>query len=272
MTTSPRGVRPGPRGFALLIVLWSVVLLAMLATVMTSTGRSEMQLAGNLRRAAAAEAAADGGVAAAVFHLSDAPARAWAADGLPHETRIGAYVVTIRVLDENGKLNPNYAPPELTAAVIAATGVDRSTAAGLAQAFADWHQIGGLDIVVAHYRQAGMAAVPTGQPFRSMEELGLVMGMTPQLLARITPYFSVYATGPLELSHAAPLLREAVRALSGGQTPTAPAAGRPTVVTVVSDARARDGSRFVRQAVAKLGADQAGRPSHTLQWEALARS
>jgi len=39
------------RGFALLIVLWSMALLALLLTQVTATGRSETQLADNLRRA-----------------------------------------------------------------------------------------------------------------------------------------------------------------------------------------------------------------------------
>ncbi len=254
-----------PGGFALLIVLWSVVLLALLTTVLTASGRSEVQLAGNLRRAAAAEAAADAGIAEAVFHASDAPARAWQADGQPHLITIGAYAVRVQVGDENGKLNPNYAPPQLMAAVIAATGVERTRAAAIAQAFADWHAISNLGQVEAQYRQAGMAAAPTGQPFRSLDELGLVIGMTPDSLARIRPYLSVFTNGPLELAHAAPLLREVARTLEGEQ-PQAPDQ-RPSVINVMSDAQAADGSRFVRHAVVALGADRAGRPFQTLQWD-----
>ncbi len=256
--------RAQPRGFALLIVLWSVVLLALLTTAMTASGRSEMQLSGNLRRAAAAEAAADAGVAEAVFHVSDAPARAWLADGQPRLVRLGGYAVTVQIGDENGKLNPNYAPPALTAAVISAAGVDASRAARLAQAIVDWHSLGNLDLVVAQYRQSGMPAAPTGQPFRSVDELGLVMGMTPDVLARIRPYFSVFTNGPLDLPGAAPLVQRAVVALEGPQ-PQVPYQ-RPTVINVVADARGADGSRFVRSAVVALVPDRAGRPFQTLQW------
>ena len=253
-----------PRGFALLIVLWSVALLALLTTVLTATGRSEVQLAGNLRRAAAAEAAADAGVAEAVFHVSDAPNRAWQPDGQPRLVRLGGYAVTVQVQDENGKLNPNYSPPALTAAVIAATGVDASRAATLAQAFVDWHSLGNVLLVQAQYRQAGMAVAPTGQPFRSIDELGLVIGMTPEILAHIRPYFSVYTNGPLEPSRAAPLVQRVVTALEGVQ-PQVPSQ-RPNVINVVADARSADGSRFVRSAVVALGANRAGRPFQTLQW------
>ena len=254
-----------PRGFALLIVLWSVVLLALLTTVLMASGRSEGQLAGNLRRAAAAEAAADAGVAEAVFHVTDAGAQAWHADSQPRLVRIGGYAVTVQVADENGKLNPNFSPPALTAAVIAAaTGMDAARAAKLAQAFFDWHSLGTQSQMATQYRQAGMAAAPTGQPFRSIDELGLVIGMTPDILARIRPYFSVFTNGPLDVSAAPPLVQRVVIAMQGSQPP--PQRQRPNVINVVADARAADGSRFVRSAVVALGLDRAGRPFQTVQW------
>ena len=57
------------RGFALLIVLWTVALLALLATWITAAGRTEAQLAGNLRDAATADLVADGTAHEAVFYL-----------------------------------------------------------------------------------------------------------------------------------------------------------------------------------------------------------
>jgi general secretion pathway protein K len=50
------------RGFALLIVLWTMVLLALLVAQFTTTGRTEVQVATNLRANAATEAAADGAI------------------------------------------------------------------------------------------------------------------------------------------------------------------------------------------------------------------
>lgn len=73
------------RGFALLIVLWAVVLLALLATRLMAAGRTELQLSANLRGAAEAEAAADGAVQEAMFHLLN-PSDAWRADGADRPT------------------------------------------------------------------------------------------------------------------------------------------------------------------------------------------
>ncbi len=259
--------RQHPRGFALLIVLWSVVLLAILATGITLAGRSDTQLAGNIRRAAAAEAAADAGVAAAVFHMADAPARAWVADGRPRALPFGRYAITLRIRDENRLLNPNFAPPALMAALLAAAGADTQRAAAIALAIVEWHAPGMREQVTARYRAAGQPAAPTGQAFASVGEVGLVMGMTPALLAALRPHLSVFAPGPLNYAQADPVVRDALRSLGGGEPPAAEP--RASVLDITADAQGADGSRFVRHAVVALGQDEAKRLYETLLWEAL---
>lgn len=256
-----------PRGFALLIVLWSVVLLALLATGITAAGRSDLQLAGNVRRAAAAEAAADGGIAAAVFHASDTPARAWLADGRAHILPFGPYTLTVRIADESRKVNPNFAPTALLAAVIVASGGDATQAAAVAQSIADWHAPGATEALAAAYRAAGLPAAPPGLPFRSVAELGFVMGMTPELLARLRPHVSVYAIGIVDAAQADPVVRAALRSTGVADPPASPV--QPSVLDITCDAQGRDGSRFIRHAVVALGRDQTGRPFRTLLWDAL---
>ena len=124
--SEPLDARPAPagtprlkrreQGFALLIVLWAMVLLALLVTGITGTGRTEAQLAGNLRENAQLQAEADGAVYDVIFH-------ALATSGPPlafGQTIRGEHV--IRVEDEAGKVNPNTAPPQLLAGVAAARG------------------------------------------------------------------------------------------------------------------------------------------------------
>lgn len=252
------------RGFALLIVLWSVVLLALLATGITAAGRSDVQLAGNIRRAASAQAAADGGIAAALFHLGDTPGRAWQADGSDHRLTIGGYALTVRIADESRKVNPTAAPPRLMAALLTGCGSDPSRAAALADAINAWHTPGAQDVAVARYRAAGLGAAPTGAALRSVGELGLVIGMTPDLLACLQPHLSVFAADQVNLAQADPAVQAALRSL--GQAD--PSTVRPSVVEITADARAGDGGRFIRHAIVSLGRDQAGRAFRVLLWDA----
>jgi general secretion pathway protein K len=256
------------RGFALLIVLWSIVLLALLATQITAAGRSELQLAANLREAASAEAAADGGVFMAVFHVLDGPAARWDADGSLHETSQGRFRLQVRIEDENGKINPNTAPQDLLAGLLSAEGADPSTSQSIARAIVDWRSPGNAQIKVQQYRSAGRGLAPDGLPFRTVAELGNVLGMTPELLARVTPHLSVYADGGVEYVHADPVVQSVLRLASGGPPPASPGPPPPpTVATIISEATDARGGRFVRRAVIAFAPDQAGRLFRPLTWQ-----
>jgi general secretion pathway protein K len=255
------------RGFALLIVLWSIVLLALLATQITAAGRSELQLAANLREAASAEAAADGGVFMAVFHVLDAPPGRWDADGSIHETSQGRFRLQVRIEDENGKINPNDAPQDLLAALLSAEGADPASQS-IAHAIVDWRFPGDAQAKAQQYRSAGRNVAPEGRPFRSVAELGNVLGMTPELLARIAPHLSVYADSTVDYARADPVVQSVLRLTSGGPPPAAPGPSPPpTVATITSEATDARGGRFVRRAVVAFASDAAGRLFRTLTWQ-----
>jgi len=57
------------RGVALLVVLWTLALLALIGTQLVGAGRGELLLARNLIDAASVQAATDGGVVAPPFNL-----------------------------------------------------------------------------------------------------------------------------------------------------------------------------------------------------------
>ena len=254
-------------GFALLIVLWSVVLLSLLATQITAAGRSDLQLAGNLREAAEAEAAADAGVFTAIYRVLD-PATRWAADDSPHVEDFGRFRLTIRVLDEDGKVNPNLVPPDLMAALLMAGGADAATARAIAIAIGEWRFPGNAAQKLQRYRAAGRQAGPTGQPFRSVGELGLVLGMTPALLTAVSPHMSVYADGSLEYAHADPALQAIIRGLTGAAPPPPAIPPPPTAATITATAVDAKGGRFTRRATVAFGRDRAGHLFRILAWQA----
>jgi Tfp pilus assembly protein PilX len=100
----------GARGFALIIVLWGLVLIGLLITHLTAAGRMDTHITANLLSNASAAAAADGAVTAAIYHFLDPDERQrWAADGEDHAVTIGASTVTVRMFDEAGRVNPNLA-------------------------------------------------------------------------------------------------------------------------------------------------------------------
>ncbi len=256
-------------GFALLIVLWSLVLIALLITQVTATGRSEAVLAGNLRRAAALRAETDGTVQEAAFHLLDTAAP-WAADGSAHVLRLPGAAVSISIVDEAGKINPNHASPVLLAALLRAAGQSAVDADRIASEIVQWRfpsaEPAATGAKAQRYRAAGKDYAPPNADFESVSELGLVLGMSPALLARLTPYLTIYTDTDPDPRLATPVVAAALASV-GTPVPTG-ALPPPRVVTVTASGVAAGGGQFIRRAVVSLGPDRAGALLRIVTWDA----
>lgn len=199
------------RGFALLIVLWSMALLALMITIVLANGRTAITLAGNVRDAAAADARADGAINEALFHALANGAAHWAPDGSWHDLPEG---VRVRVTTLGGLINPNLAPTNLLAGLLQACGADEAQAKRVAAAIIDWRSppltAAAAQARVQSYRRAGLQFAPPGAAFSDLAELGDVLGMTPALLQAMLPYMSLYQTDDPDPALSSPLVRRAL--------------------------------------------------------------
>jgi general secretion pathway protein K len=255
-------------GFALLLVLWTVVLLALIGTQLTAAGRGETRLAASLRDAAVTEAAADAGVEEAIYHAIDTSPAHWPADAVGHLIQLPAATVTVEIRNEAGKINLNVAPPELLAALIQAAGLDTTHAASLSRAIADWRfhdvQLQGGARTDA-YRAAGRSLGPPGAPFQTLEELGLVLGMTPGLLDRLTPYLTLFHEGAPNAQAASSVVRQAL-SMSTGNAPLDPAPAEESVIGVTARATGQNGHQFTRDCIVRIGQSRGGGLYQILTW------
>ena len=203
------------RGFALLVVLWSLVLIALLTSQILASGRSALHLAGNLRNAAQAQALADGAINEALLHELSTGADHWAPDGAPHALPGG---ITVRVTSLAAKINPNLASIGLLAGLFQAVGAGPDQALQLANAIIAWRSQAisqtAAQALQASYKQAGLPYGPPNRNFADLSELGDVMGMTPALLAAALPHMDLYQSGDPDPSLADPVVRQAL-SLSG---------------------------------------------------------
>jgi general secretion pathway protein K len=198
-------------GFALLVVLWTLGFLSLLGTALVAVGRQEAQRARNLLDAAAVEAKADGAVQQAIYSLLDPSPARWLADGKRRLLRSGHYRTEIRLDDENGKVNPNFAPVEMMQALLVRVGVAGPDAAKLAARIEQWRTPGNQAV-----RLASTQAVPLSQgggPFESIDELGQVPGMTHDLLARLKPHLSLFSNYDPDATTSDPVVAAAIGAL-----------------------------------------------------------
>ncbi|ALN59518.1 general secretion pathway protein K [Lysobacter enzymogenes] len=284
------------RGAALLLVMWLVALLTALIGAFALTARTE-NLQGRVQvRGLVAHNAARAGVEYALTRVAMSDQKLqWLPDGRPNRWRYGDAQLEIKIVDENGKVDLNQADAQLLTALLQATGkMEQSEAARLAGAIIDWRDAdtltqpaGGAED--ADYASAGRPYGAKDAEFESVAELQQVLGISPELYARIEPLVTVYSgrTRPEQAFAAkevldamglngADLVRQRERNQPGSQLQGAGAGGvggglvgeRSGTYSIESRARLTDGRESVLRVVVRAGGGAVpGMPYTPLRWE-----
>jgi general secretion pathway protein K len=251
----PSPDRSSSGGFALIIVLWTLVLIGFIASHIVVTARLETKIAGNLVANAGAEAAADGAVYQAIFGLLDPrPDARWTVGEPMRELTIGDYRVAVQVRDEAARISPNSASPALIEALLQVTGTDAASARRLANAIREW--IGDSTVspeaVLEAYRAAGLDYGPPSEPMETLDELQYVLGITPEIYAVIRPHLSLFAPAEPDLAQADAIVNAAVIATGRSYTaPVLPETRDSVTVRVIAEAESAK-ARALRTAVVRL--------------------
>ena len=267
MTADSQGMRHRPadrRGIVLVLVLWTVGLLALIGARLTGGSRTDLAIAARLVEAAAVEAAADGAVHEAILRLADGGGLHWPADRVPRITEMGGVRVDVTIENLAGRLNPNTAPAALMAALLFRLGMPGERALAQGAALQDWRMPGANAMLGGRkqqiYRMAGLAYGPPGQSFEQDDEIEAAAGMTPEVAAALRPFLSIHNGGAIDPLHAAPALRQALEDTGinqlAAQTPAA-------TVEILALARAGAEARFIRRAIVRF---TPGRPVQFLAW------
>ncbi|MCU7917755.1 MAG: general secretion pathway protein GspK [Candidatus Thiodiazotropha sp. (ex Epidulcina cf. delphinae)] len=187
------------RGIVLVLVLWTLVLLMTIVSAVSSSIHTESTLAHHQLDQTRSRALAE-----AAFHYAAARAfdpdseMAWEADGLPHDWRFDGVEMVIRLQQERDRLDLNRATAGQLDQLLQFIEVDDELRDGLVDAILDWrdgdslHRLNGAEDEA--YRMAGMPYGAKDAPFTTLDEIGLVMGMTPEIAARLMPYLTLAAS------------------------------------------------------------------------------
>lgn len=274
------GFRRREQGFALLLVLWGLILLGLIAASFLREARVSIALARNATENANAEALADAGVQRAMLGLLDPdPATAWRADGRVYRFALGEGSITVRIQDEAGKIDLVHAPAAMLASLFEAVGADLETAHRLADAILDYadrdsdRRPGGAED--SDYVAAGRKDGAKDGPFERKEELMKVLGMTPALYKAVAPYVTVYSgRSDVNLSTAPDIVLRTIPNLtaheldqikSARSAEAAPDVSRVDAASIHAEAVTSGGGRFVREAVVRRS-DSHDDPFELLEW------
>ena len=267
-------------GFALMAALWLVVIVGATGYELSVRSRVRRLAVANALERVAADAAADAAletVRAALENrlahpldvrsrsLADATLDPWGdLTFLRGDTlHIGDERAWARGYDAGTRLNLNRATEGDIRRLLTAIPLDASEADRLAQRIMDWRDADSFrrsrGMERDDYLRSGARVLPANAEFGQVAELRDVDGVTAELYARLTPYFTVSGTGQVNLN-AAP--RVVLASLPG--------LGDEAIGMIL---RAREGSRPMRsieeltqrlsagarEAIAEAGNDLSGR-------------
>jgi general secretion pathway protein K len=272
------------RGLALVTVLWGLIILAVIAGAMLSAVRVSSRLAATILSRAQADALAEAGLQQAVLGLLDRRGdHRWRVDGVPRTVSFAGTELTVSIWDEYGKIDLNNCNRDLLQGLLASTGLDGAALDALVDKILDWRETGSLKRLNGakddDYQAAGYDYHPRQGPFQTIDELKLVMEMTPELFERLRPALTVYSqkrtfnalTAPREallaLPGMTPVAADTLIATRSVQAPNEPGSG-PVVAGVIDPAIATagwpftmrvevggPGGRFTRETVIRLTGD-----------------
>ncbi|SEG04885.1 type II secretion system minor pseudopilin [Marinobacterium lutimaris] len=181
------------QGVVLVTVLWVLLLLSLIATNLSLSGRGFARQTQNTEQGVQAAQAADGGLNWVVWNLQQG--RGWLADGSEHQLLLGKAALSVALYDESGKLDLNAAPSELLDALLEPAIVDNGQRAALVAAIEDWRDADDLvrlnGAEEADYLAAGRERGPANAPFNRVVELLQVLGMDLSIYQQVSPNLTV---------------------------------------------------------------------------------
>ena len=275
----------GMRGAALLLVLWLVALLTALVGAYALTARIEALQGRVGSRGAMAQEIARAGMEYALVRVADRnPETHWQPNGRAYAWRFDGHDVQVRIIDETGKVDLNQADVPLLSRLMQALGEPPDASDALAAAIVDWRDADDLSQPVGgaedgDYAAAGRPYGAKDAPVETIAELEQVLGMTPDLYARLEPFLTLYSgRGQPDATYAqGPVLvamgMDATAWLA--QREAAGAAGALQLVgtgsgtySIESRARLADGRETSLRTVVRAGASPVPGSAYTLlRWE-----
>ncbi|MCK5871588.1 MAG: general secretion pathway protein GspK [Methylococcales bacterium] len=189
---------PSETGVALILVLWVLSLLTIMASSFALTIKRETNLIANLRDHSKALAIAEAGVTLAQLHLLmvDKEQR-WRTNGHIYATEFNGVKLRVKIQMESGKIDINHANEKFLAGMMKQTDAVEEKQQAIVNAILDWRD--GDDLVridgaeARDYQAANLSYVPSNKAFQNIEELRLVLGITPELYKQIKPMITIYS-------------------------------------------------------------------------------
>ncbi len=192
------------RGVALILVLWILSILMLMAGSFSLTMRRESAGVMTIKANAEANAQAQAGLAIAeAMLLHEDESKRWRIDGSIYEIETETAKTRIRIQSETGKIDINSVTNTLLHQVMTRAPIATQDQLKLENAILDWRDedeaTRPFGAEKTEYHAAKLHHAPRNKPFRSLEELQMLHGMTVDVFEWMKTIFTVYAAGQTEV-------------------------------------------------------------------------
>ncbi|MBK8453187.1 MAG: general secretion pathway protein GspK [Thiofilum sp.] len=183
------------QGVAMMIVLWMIVILMLMAGSLVFSSRTQMQMMDYARFSVKGRALAEAAAHFAVMQLFvPADERLIKIGGGTAQWEYEGAKIDIRMIGENGLVDLNRADRSLLSEVAKKAGVSDKDIEALLDVIEDFRDSDDLKRINGaedpDYERENIEAGAKDAPFERVEELQQVLGMTPDLYARLARYLT----------------------------------------------------------------------------------
>jgi general secretion pathway protein K len=182
-------------GFVLVAVLWLLAALALLVTIFTVHLSASARAVSLNDGALKTEALVAAGVELAAYRLQLSDEDKRPPEGAFHVRLMGTDLA-VSFITEAARVDLNEAPKELLSGLLTVLGASDDDAKQAADRIIGWRtkaSDGDGSKEAALYQSAGRTYSPRQAPFAHVNELALVLGLTPALVERALPYVTVFS-------------------------------------------------------------------------------
>jgi general secretion pathway protein K len=187
--------RPSERGFVIIAVLWILVALSTLAMIFSVYLSNSARALGANDIGVQADALVSGGLELAAYQLLLADEKERPAQG-SFRFRMDDAEVLVTFTSEAARVDLNKASKEMLASLFEVLGAEQKAATDIANRIVGWRtppKANAANDEEALYLASGLAYSPRQGPFSHVNELSLVLGVTPAMIERALPYVTVFS-------------------------------------------------------------------------------
>ena len=185
-------------GFALISVLWITAFLAVIAASVSYQARASLGLANNVVASFKTKHAAEGALLLTVDRLIRRDELQGHVLKTPNFSyKLDNITVSVEVRDESGKIDINLTSVDLIRSLFLSLGLNEQQSTSISDSVGDWRDQDSLKRASGaedrDYAANGLLYEAKDDEFDSIDELSLVLGVTPEIYNLVKPYITVYA-------------------------------------------------------------------------------